>query len=75
MFKELGWDSLKMKILIEKVQQRVLKPGEILFEDGMPADYLYFLVQGELKLEKEVQIDNYGFHPLDSQKWRQEQSN
>lgn len=45
-FKERDWDRVKMKLFVLFIKQRVLAPNEILFEDGMQADYIHFLISG-----------------------------
>ena len=43
----------------------------MLFEDGTRAEMLYFLTAGSLRIEKEVNITNVNFWPVDKFKWEE----
>lgn len=48
------------------MKSRVLQTNEVLFEDSTQADALYFLIRGSLRIEKEVEITNQSFWPINT---------
>lgn len=52
-----------------------MQKNEVLFEDSTRAEMLYFLVKGELRIEKEVDIKKEMFYPIEKQKWLANQTN
>lgn len=52
-----------MKSLVIEVKERVLNKDECLFRDGTSADYMYLLVKGRLRVEKEVDVSAVNHWP------------
>jgi hypothetical protein len=46
---------------------------EVLFEDQTKAEYLYFLLSGKLRVEKEVVEVTENFWPIKSHTWKTKQ--
>ena len=46
-----------------------MQKDEVLFEDHTLADTLYFLVDGKLRIEKEVDVCNQNFWPTKESEW------
>lgn len=63
------WDQKKLKIVSEVAKSRIMKKDEVLFEDQTMADTLYFLVDGKLRVEKEVDVCNQNFWPTKDCEW------
>lgn len=45
-----------MRAFTHTVKERYLKPNDTLFLDATPAEFLYFTITGELKIEKQVDL-------------------
>ena len=56
-----SWNDQKLWIVCELMKTRVMNKGEVLFEDSTRADMLYFLIQGQLRIEKEVELVDESF--------------
>ena len=46
-----------------------MQKDEVLFEDQTLADTLYFIVNGMLRVEKEVDVTNQNFWPTNDCEW------
>ena len=53
------------------MKSRRMKKGEVLFEDQTKAEFLYFLIAGSLRIEKEVVITSENFWPIDFKQWEE----
>lgn len=49
------------------MKERVLAKDEVVFCDGTQADYIYLLVKGRLRVEKEVEVSSVNHWPEDVQ--------
>eukprot|EP00347_Sterkiella_histriomuscorum_P015896 403355273 len=66
----LNWDQEKLKRLTQVIKERVLKQGEFLFHDGMKGNNcVYILVNGVIRLEKQVDIQRENFWPINAKNW------
>ena len=48
-----GMDNSFVKQVMEEAEKITLKEGEVLFKEGEPADYMYVLIKGRVKLTLE----------------------
>lgn len=64
-----NWDIEKLKKFCSTSRERVLKKDEILFKDGMKGDNLYILLQGSLRLQKEVLVHKDNYWPTTHKTW------
>jgi CRP-like cAMP-binding protein len=48
-----GMDSSFVKQVMEEAEKVTFKEGELLFKEGDPADYMYVLIKGRVKLSLE----------------------
>jgi CRP-like cAMP-binding protein len=60
-FKE--WESSQLRSLVTEAKDRVLSDGEFLFKDGTTAHFMYFLLEGTLRIEKEVYVTQKNYWP------------
>ena len=58
-----------MRNLVAEAKDRILQDGELLFKDGTTAHYLYFLLEGALRVEKEVFVSSKNYWPTEGHNW------
>ena len=46
-----------------------MEEGEFLFKDGTPANFIYFLFEGKLRVEKEVLVQSVNYWPKERSSW------
>ncbi len=51
------------------MKERVLAKNEVVFCDGTPADYVYLLIKGRLRVEKEVEVSSVNHWPEKNASW------
>ena len=56
--------------MAHSLKERVLDPGQTLILSGMLADYLYFLIDGELVIEKSIEITGGNCWPKQHEVWQ-----
>ena len=61
--------------MVTEAKDRVLQEGEFLFKDGTTAHYMYFLLEGALRIEKEVFVSSKNYWPIDGQNWAERMVN
>jgi len=52
-----------------ELKERILVKDEVLFKDQCSADYIYFLTEGKLKVEKEVIVEATNYWPQKDNLW------
>jgi CRP-like cAMP-binding protein len=52
-----------MRCFVHELKERILYKDEVLFRDGTKADYIYFLLKGKLRVEKEVDVEAVNYWP------------
>ena len=60
-----------MRSLVHEVSERRLFKDECLFRDRTAAEYVYFFVQGRLRVEKEVDVSALNYWPQSKCTWRE----
>ena len=63
------WDYTQLRNLCAEAKDRILQEGECLFRDGTQANYVYMLLEGKLRVEKEVLVSAINYWPLDRANW------
>ena len=71
-FKQTTWNDKKLKFFCECCKDRLMMKDEVLFEDQSKAEYLYFLLSGTLRVEKEVVEVTENFWPVKVHSWKTE---
>ena len=64
-------EPFQLKSFVTDVKERLLCEGEFLFKDQTAAHYLYFLLEGELRIEKEVFVSSKNYWPAEGGNWRE----
>lgn len=65
------WDNTKLRPFLHDAKERFLYRGECLVREGTLTNYVYFVLQGKLRVEKEVTVKSGNKWPVDFQKWRE----
>lgn len=55
-FKQKDWTDKRLQALSQVMKGRLMRENEVLFEDQTKAEYIYFLIRGTLRIEKDVII-------------------
>ena len=63
------WEYQKLNSLLFEVKERILQKDECLCREGMALNYVYFLMNGRLRVEKEVDVYDKNYWPTDKHAW------
>lgn len=58
------WEDETLKNFANKLRSKIMNKEEVLFDDGIKAEYVYFITRGALRMEKEVRTKNVKFWPV-----------
>ena len=61
------WDEMRVRGFSQCVKERYLTEGEFLLRDCQQADCIYFVIQGTLRIEKEVDLYKRNQWPANKQ--------
>jgi hypothetical protein len=58
-----------MRALVHEIAERRLHKDECLLRDNTEAEYVYFFIQGRLRVEKEVDVSALNYWPHSKSTW------
>ena len=58
---------MRLKNLLLSARDRVLNNNEYLLKEGQSQNYLYMLMSGKLRVERQVQVESLNYWPEDTQ--------
>lgn len=64
-----SWPRNKLEKLCQMCTERRFVKDEVLFAEGIDADYMYIVKEGSFRAEKNVVIDHQNYWPITSQMW------
>lgn len=65
------WEDETLKNFANKLRSKIMNKEEVLFDDGIRAEYVYFITRGALRMEKEVRTKDVKFWPVDKKQWQE----
>ena len=63
------WDFTRLRPFAVELKERVLEKDECLVRESTASNYLYFLIEGKLKVEKEVIVKYQNRWPMKADDW------
>lgn len=63
-----NWEDSRLKVLMLDVKERILNKDEVLIREKQSQPYIYMLLEGTLRVEKQVINESLNYWPKDKQK-------
>ena len=54
-----NWVLIKQRGFSNVVKERLLRKNEVMIKDGVHVEFLWFLIEGKLSVEKEVEVKEW----------------
>ena len=63
------WEYQRLKNLLFEVKERILDKGECLCRESQELNFIFLLVKGKLRVEKEIDINDKNYWPTGNHSW------